>query len=132
MRNLCPHDISIVTEDDESGTSSKSVLGTMLLFGTGPDSSFSESMSEGKDDNTENDSDPTGGDEEDPMSECLLLWRHTCQKQVLPSCHVCDQEISGECSERVDLPPRLKWQCTCFACRISLKKKHGWWRQENI
>ena len=90
-------------ENDESGTLSESELGSVLLFGTGPDSSFAVSVSEGKDDNTENDSDPACGNVEDMMSECpLFLQRSTRQKWVPPSCYVCDHEIRGECCERVD------------------------------
>ena len=78
-------------EDDERGTSFESKLETTLLFGTGPDNSFAESLSESKDDNTKNDCDPVGGDVEDPMSEhSPFLWKSTCQKWTPPTCHVCN------------------------------------------
>ena len=57
----------------------------MLLFGTGPDSSSTEAMSEGEDDDTENDSNPVGGDVENPISERpSLLQSSTYQKWDLP------------------------------------------------
>ena len=57
VRDLHRHERSTIMEDDESGTLSESEPGTMLLFRKGLDSSFAESMSEGEDENTKNDSD---------------------------------------------------------------------------
>ena len=95
VRDLCRHDILTITEDDKRGTSSESEPGTMLLFGTGPDSSFAKSMSKGEDDNTKNNSDPAGGDIKDPMSKCPpFLQRSTHQKWAPPSCYVYDHAIS--------------------------------------
>ena len=126
VKDFHRRDRSTVTEDDKKAISSKSELGTMLLFGTGPDSSLAESTSEGKDDNNKNGSNPAGEDVEDPMRECPpLLRRSNCRKWV-PLKYIYDHEIRGECS---DLPPRKKWQHTCFVVTVSMKI-YRWWSRK--
>ena len=91
---------SAIMEEDKSDALSGSETEVMVTCESEGQHSSAQSMSE---EDTKHENDQTSGDrgnernltEEHPT----LLQRSTQQKQALPPCHICDHEISGECSE---------------------------------
>ena len=70
-----------------------------------PSESEAESLLCDTDDTESDDSSEEGAMAEPPP---VPLRRSTRRKQPLPDCHICDHEISGECTERRNLPPGSK------------------------
>ena len=86
-------------EEDSDGTPSESEAESLLC----------------DTDDTESDDSP----EERAMAESppVPLCQSTRQKRLLPDCHICDHEISRECSKIGNLLPGSKHIKLCFGCQ---------------
>ena len=118
VKDLRRRDELAVTEEDESDTLSGSEIRVMVTCESEGQHSSAQLMSE-EDTKDENDqASGNGGNMENltTTKHPTTQRRSTWQKQVVPSCHICDRDSWGECSENWDEnrhTPQCKRQCIC-------------------